>query len=97
MNDLTIIPDQKAPADIEQSLATINAPLSDFLQHVGLPTDNLLSPVNERRKIIQAFETVLEVLPADARKQATYISKSLSTISMDCRPVSGHSLPTIFG
>lgn len=76
-NDLTIIPSDhgNVPGDIERSISTINAPLSGFLEHVGLPTEDLLSPIDERRKVIQSLESVLEVLDPENRSRATYISK----------------------
>ena len=76
-DELTIIPSDhgNVPGDIERSISTINAPLSGFLAHVGLPTENLLSPVDERRKVIQALESVLEVLDFEERARAAYISK----------------------
>lgn len=75
-NELTIIPSKvAAPAEIERNISTINAPLSAFLAHVGLPTEDLLSPVDERRRVIQTLESVLEILPQDERATATYISK----------------------
>lgn len=80
---LSIIPTgSKTPADIETGLENINKPLSDFLTHCNLPTDNLLAPVDERRKVVQAFEAVLEVLPIKEREQATYISKFAICITM---------------
>jgi len=75
-HQLSIIPSEVlAPAEIERNISTINAPLDDFLAHVGLPTENLLSPVDERRKVIQSIESVLEILPIDDRLRANYISK----------------------
>lgn len=74
-SELTIIPGQLVPAEIDQNISAINAPLNDFLVHVGLPTNNLLSPIDERRKVIQALESVLEVLPMAERQKSTYISK----------------------
>ena len=75
-NELSIIPSEvDAPSDIESNISTINAPLGNFLSHVGLPADNLLSPVDERRKVIQSIESVLEILPIEERKKATYLSK----------------------
>jgi hypothetical protein len=45
INRFTIIPTElSAPADIERNFSTINAPLGNLLQHVGLPTENLLAP-----------------------------------------------------
>lgn len=80
---LSIIPSGKlTPSDIENGLEIINKPLSDFLTHCRLPTENLLAPVDERRKVVQAFESVLEVLPVKEREQAAYISKFAICVSM---------------
>ena len=81
--DLSIIPSGKiTPSDIETGLETINKPLSDFLCHCDLPTENLLAPVDERRKVIIAFQSVLEVLPVEDRQKAEYISKFAICITM---------------
>lgn len=73
---LSIIPSEvQNPTGIERNIAIINAPLAGFLSHVGLPTENLLSPIDERRKVIQSLESVLEVLAPNDRERATYISK----------------------
>lgn len=84
MNTLSIIPadHNNSPGDIERSISTLNAPLSNFLSHVGLPTENVLSPVDERRKVIQSFASVLEVLPVDDRIRATYLSKFAVCVSV---------------
>jgi hypothetical protein len=75
-NELTIIPSEVTElVEIETNISTINAPLEQFLGHVGLPTQNLLSPVDERRKVVQAIESVLEILPVEERLKATYIAK----------------------
>jgi len=52
MNNLTIIPNEVSSKDIETNIATINAPVANFLSHYGLPTENILSPLDERRKVI---------------------------------------------
>jgi len=74
--ELSIIPSRDlTPTDIESGLERINQPLSDFLVHCNLPVEGLLAPVDERRKVIQSFESVLEVLAVTEREKAAYISK----------------------
>ncbi len=80
---LSIIPSGSlTPADIENGLETISKPLSDFLTHCQLPTKGLLAPVDERRKVVQALKSVLEVLPGKDREQASYISKFAICVTM---------------
>lgn len=75
-NELTIIPSELAKSqDIERNISTISKPLSNFLEHVGLPSNDLVAPVDERRKVIQSIESALEVLGMEEREKAVYISK----------------------
>ena len=73
--EITIIPNGNNVKEIETSIENFNEPLSDFLRYVGLPIDDILTPVEERRKVIFSLEQVLELLPCNKKTQATYLSK----------------------
>lgn len=75
LHELSLIPSGNAPGKIETSIAAFNQPLASLLAHIGLPTEEILSPISERRKIINALESVLEILPMEERHKATYLSK----------------------
>lgn len=49
--------------------------LLEFLDEIGLPTDNILAPNSERSVIGQNLATVIEGLPPEARQDARYLSK----------------------
>ncbi len=72
---IILIPKDSTPEKIETSIAAFNQPLADLLTHIGLPTENLLSPIDERRKIIFSLESAISVLPVEDRAKAVYLSK----------------------
>jgi hypothetical protein len=80
--EIVLIPSGNTPSQIETSIGAINQPLADLLQHIGLPTENILSPIQERRKVIYALESTLEILPIEERAKATYLSKFTVAIAM---------------
>ncbi len=47
---IILIPTGSTPEKIETSIAAFNQPLANLLEHIGLPTENILSPIEERRK-----------------------------------------------
>ena len=74
-NSICLIPQGAPSVEIETSISALNQPLADLLNHVNLPTKNILAPINERRKIIQALESTLEILPIPDRTKAFYLTK----------------------
>ncbi|MEE3952816.1 hypothetical protein [Peribacillus frigoritolerans] len=77
-NEITnfeIIPSDYSPQKIDSSIAALNQPLANMLTKIGLPTENVLSPIEERRKVIFALESTLDILPLDARQKSFYLSK----------------------
>ncbi len=79
---IVLIPSGNTPSQIETSIGAFNAPLANLLQHIGLPTENILSPIQERRKVIYSFESTIEILPPEERIKATYLSKFTVAISV---------------
>lgn len=81
--EFSIIPsDSNPPLKVEEHLNALSYPLSNFLEHYGLPTENIFSPIEERRKIITSLGSVLELLPLEKRQQSSYLSKFTISISM---------------
>jgi len=79
---IILIPEDSTPQQIETSIAAFNEPLANLLNHIGLPTENILSPIEERRKIIFALESVIEILPLEEREKSTYLSKFTVAVSV---------------
>lgn len=81
-NQIILIPSGNTPEKIETSIAAFNQPLANLLQHIGLPTENILSPIEERRKVIYALESTIEILPIEERQKSTYLSKFTVAVSV---------------
>jgi hypothetical protein len=81
-NQIILIPKDTNPQQVETSIAAFNQPLANLLTYIGLPTENILSPIEERRKVIFALESTLEILPIEDRIKATYLSKFTVAISV---------------
>lgn len=70
-----IISTDNSPQKIDSSISALNQPLANMLTKIGLPTENVLSPIEERRKVVFALESTLDILPYEARMKAVYLSK----------------------
>jgi hypothetical protein len=74
-NDSTsMIPAQRSK-ELETSISSFNPAMASFLQDLGLPTENILSPIDERRRVVNALEDALSILPLEEREKAYYITK----------------------
>jgi hypothetical protein len=82
VRQIVLIPKDETHENIENSIAAFNQPLANLLTHIGLPTENILSPIEERRKIIFALESTIEILPIDERQKSTYLSKFTVAVSV---------------
>ena len=81
-NKIQLIPTGSSADKIENSIAEFNEPLSNLLIHIGLPIENVLRPIEERRKVIFALESTLEILPIEQRQKAYYLSKFTVAITV---------------
>ena len=80
--EIVLIPSESTPSQIETSIGAFSQPLAHLLDHIGLPTENILSPIDERRKVIYYLESTLEVLPLEDRSKAEYLSKFTVAITV---------------
>lgn len=79
---MEIICDGYTSNSIDTSVANINQPLANMLEYIGLPTENVLVPIEERRRVIFSLESVLEILPMEERAKAVYLSKFTIAITV---------------
>lgn len=77
-----LIPTETTPKKIDSSIAEFNQPLSNLLEHLSLPTQDVLVPIEERRKVIFSLESTLEILPYEQREKAYYLSKFTVAITV---------------
>lgn len=65
----------RAPSEIESSISAFHPAMAKYLSDIGLPIDNVLSPVHERRAVINSLSEVLSLLPMEERAKASYITR----------------------
>lgn len=67
--------------EINTSLATYENKLMEYIAVLGLPVENILVPIEERKKVIKNFEDVIALLRQEDVNGAVYISKFLTAAS----------------
>jgi hypothetical protein len=70
-----IVNDEKS---VNTSITTYDSQLLGFINKLGLPTKNILVPVDERKKIVKNIEDVVNRLEAEKRVETNYISKFIA-------------------
>jgi len=68
--------------ELEKSIDSFNLPLSNFIKELGLPTDNVLTPIEERKKVISSLGQALSILPINDREKSYYLTKFTVAISV---------------
>jgi len=66
--------------DVSNSLATFNDGLFRYLDEMGLPCENVLVGVDERRVVIRNLTDVVDRLSSEQKGDATYISKFIAAV-----------------
>ncbi len=69
-------------SELEKSISSFSPSIANFLTEVGLPTENILSSVDERKKVIFALAEALSILPIEEREKATYLTKFTVAIAV---------------
>lgn len=67
--------------ELATELTAYDTKMLGVFKCLGLPTDNILVKVDERRKVFKNIEDVLELLSSDTLRNSIYISKFLSAVS----------------
>jgi len=67
--------------ELATELTAYDAKMLGVFEYLGLPTNNILVKVDERRKVFKNIEDVLELLSSDTLGNSIYISKFLSAVS----------------
>jgi hypothetical protein len=69
-------------ADLQKSIDGFNEPLARYLQEIGLPTQDVLYSIDERKQVINALQDVLSVLPLEQREKSYYLTKFTVAIAV---------------
>lgn len=68
--------------ELSQPIDDLHKQLEGYLSHVGLPIENIVVPIEERKKVISAFEDALSIIPYEDRSNSHYLSKFTVAISV---------------
>lgn len=71
----------KDTSDLSSELTQYDTKMLTALHFLGLPTENILVRVDERRKVFKNIEDVLTLLELPTLNNSKYISKFLSAVS----------------
>lgn len=67
-----------APANYKDDLQTFETGLMNFIAQHGLPTQNVLVPVNERLRVFGNIEDVLALFAYEHKQKSIYVSKFIA-------------------
>ena len=67
MNDKNTELVKASSTELSQPIDDLHKQLEGYLSHVGLPIDNVVVPIAERKKVIAALEDSLSIIPVDDR------------------------------
>ena len=68
--------------ELSQPIDDLHKQLEGYLSHVGLPIDNVVVPIAERKKVITSLEESLSIIPIEDRIKSHYLSKFTVAISV---------------
>lgn len=75
MDNGIIVVDEKS---VNTSITTYDNQLLEFINKLGLPTQNILVSIDERKKVVKNIDDVVNLLEAEKRGEAKYISKFIA-------------------
>lgn len=68
--------------DLQKSIEGFNEPLAKYIQELGLPTQDVLYPIDERKNVINALKEAISVLPVEQREKSYYLTKFTVAIAV---------------
>lgn len=76
MNDLITI-----KGTLGTTISDFSEPFTDYLISLGLPTDGILAPIEERKIIINSIESEISKISPENRQFAVYLTRFLSSVA----------------
>ncbi|EGQ9960044.1 hypothetical protein [Vibrio cholerae] len=68
--------------ELSQPIDDLHKQLEGYLTRVGLPIENVVVPISERKKVIASLEESLAIIPLEDRLRSHYLSKYTVAISV---------------
>lgn len=82
MSDKKDVVIKTGSSELSQPIDDLHYQLENYLSHVGLPIENVVVPIAERKKVIISLEDSLSIIPIDERIKSHYLSKYTVAISV---------------
>ena len=76
MNELTEYKEK-----LNESISDFNAPFTEYLVDLGLPTIGVLAPIEERLIVIESVERTIKKIEPENREIAVYLTRFLSSVA----------------
>ena len=67
--------------EVDENLVRFHKGLSKYLESLGLPSENILVPVEERRGVVAILPSVVSRMTPEQRETASYISKFTAAVA----------------
>lgn len=80
LSNATII--RQSKDEMSASIVSFSQPLANFLEHLGLPVEQIFNPVSSRQDIIENLDAALRDIARDERSRAFYLSKFTVAVSV---------------
>lgn len=77
MNEIEIVKNEQLANTIEQ----FDPSMLQYLQTLNLPTTNVLTPIDERKKVIYGMESAINKIPLTNRSSAFYLTNFVVSVS----------------
>lgn len=68
--------------ELSQPIDDLHHQLEGYLSYVGLPIENVVVPIAERKKVIASLQESLAIIPIEDRMKAHYLSKYTVAVSV---------------
>lgn len=82
VTNVELVPAEQAPTYWPQEVDGFAVGLGGFLQLRGLPADNVLVPIEERRQLFRNLDHAMRELRPQARADAYYVSKFVASTAV---------------
>lgn len=76
MNDLMTI-----KGELETTISDFSEPFTNYLTSLGLPTEGILAPIEERQIVINSIESEINKISPENRQFAVYLTRFLSSVA----------------
>lgn len=67
--------------NVISSISDFNQPFSEYLTNLGLPSENVLYPIDDRSVVINSIENAIKNINTNDREKAVYLTRFISSVA----------------